>query len=51
MYIVSWDPSLKLYLLKKILVGPVNSTRNPPKKTQTQIAMQKRIAIQTHSRF
>ena len=31
-----WDPFLKLFLVKKILTGPINSTQDPPYFSQTQ---------------
>ena len=31
-----------IYLLKKVLVGPMNSAQDPPKETQMRIATQTR---------
>ena len=42
MCIVPWDPDYKLYLLKEVLVGPVNSAWDPPKEMQTRIVTQTR---------
>ena len=46
MWIVPWNPVLKLFLLKKVLTGPVNSARDPLVKCQMQ-KCQTPDAIQT----
>ena len=50
MWIVPWDPVLKLFLLKKVLAGPVNCARDPHKKRRCASAFLF-SAIQTCTKF